>query len=162
MVLAVFLTITLLTMYIVFFITKKFSFLHNSILFMVLAIISKNYFTVMTVELELLKITQNSLVYLTILLQRDIITPLLCILFVNLFFQLSSWNMRLILWITIIGLFQAMDLLMTNYFRVVNFINWNMYLDLLVNVSYTIIVLGTSMLLTLITNREGKINDSYL
>jgi FtsH-binding integral membrane protein len=80
MALSISITLFLLISHILFFKKKKMSFLQNSVLFMVIGIISKNYITIMTMQLEKLATSQDDFLFVALLLYRDIIIFYKCII----------------------------------------------------------------------------------
>jgi hypothetical protein len=161
MALPLIITLTFLISYITFFIKKKYSFLHNAILFMVMAIITKNYMTVTSMELKLIKHTEEYSLFLFLILHREIIIPLLILIYVNLRFRNATLPWAIFLFILILSLMQTMTYL-TTYFEVVEFIKWNMFYALLANIAFMLIGLGISKSLVAISNWEGQQHDSNL
>lgn len=157
---AICITLTLIIGYITFFIKKKLSFLHNSIVFMMTTILTKNIMTIRAMEFNLVKTTEDPFLFLSILIYREIMIPLLIVIFINLYLQFT-WNKRVFLYITILVFMQIMEFISLN-FGVVEYIQWNMLYDLLVNSSYMIIGLGISRILIIISNGEGVLRDSNL
>lgn len=153
--------ITLLIGYITFFINKKLSFIHNSIVFMIMMIITKNYTTIMTLNLKLLKSSEDPLLFLYLTIDKGIITPLLIILYLNLRLPMKTWSKKISFFIITISAMQVLDVLMI-YFGVIEFIKWNMFYTLLVNVGIIIIGLGVSKFLLFIAEQKGQKYDSYL
>jgi hypothetical protein len=161
MALPVSITVTIFLSYITLYIKKELSFLNNSILFMVMAIVTKNYMTIMNMQLKLFKTTEDSLLFLCLLLNREFVIPLLIVIFSNLFYQKSSWSGRLLLFIATAGFIQFIDLFSV-YFGIVEFTYWNLYYALFVNIGYIIIGLGISKSLVIISRMEGHQHDSNL
>ncbi len=109
-------------------------------------------------EFKLFKIAEKPSLFLVLILNRDIIIPLLIIICINLHFQITKWSKRIIVYLIIIGFMQMMDVLL-KYFGVIHFINWNLLYALVVNVTYINIGLGISKLLFVISSWEGQRND---
>lgn len=154
-------TLTLIIIYISIFIKKKFSFLHNAIVFMVIAIVTKNYMTILMMELKFLKFTEDPFLILYFIIDREIILPLLIVIYLNLNRQIKGWIGKSFVFLTNLAFLQVLDALQ-NYFGVIEFIRWNMIYSLLINVSYIIIGLGISKALFLLLKWKGQKYDSYI
>ncbi|MCT8139240.1 hypothetical protein H1D32_16940 [Anaerobacillus sp. CMMVII] len=153
-------TIMLVIFYITFFIIKKLSFLHNSIVFMLMTIVSANFMTIATLQLNLLKISEVPWLYLYLIIDRSILTPLLIVIYLNLRLQMATGSKKVLVLITTIGVMQGLDVLM-NYFGAIQFIDWNLFYSFLKNVSFLMIGLGISKLLVIL-ERKGEAYDGYL
>ncbi|MFC7063497.1 hypothetical protein [Halobacillus seohaensis] len=154
-------TITLLITYISFFIRKKLSFLHNAIVFMVITIITTNYMTIMSMNLKLLKQTEDPFLNLYLIMDREIIVPLVIVIYINLNVKMKTLLKKIYLFLTILGFIQLL-VFFQKYFGVVEFLNWNMYSSLLMNSIIILIGLGISKLLSVISESKGQKYDSYL
>ncbi|MFD2045465.1 hypothetical protein ACFSTA_17415 [Ornithinibacillus salinisoli] len=161
MALPISIVLTIFTLYIAFFMKKNFSFLHNAILFMVIAIVTKNYFTIMIMELKLLKSTEDSTLFVCFLIYRDIMIPMLVVIFLNLFMKTELRYRRMIIFIGAIGSFLFIDVFFI-YFDIVEWIQWNLFFALIVNVGYMIVGFGISKLLLCIRDWEGIQHESNL
>jgi hypothetical protein len=161
MALPISITLTLIIAYITFFLKKKFSFVHNAIIFLIMAIIEKNYITIMNLELKILKTTEDPFLFLFLLLHREIIIPLLLVIFLNVLLRLNTLGQKILHFIFIAGFMQLTDILST-YFKVVEFIKWNMFYELLVNISFLFIGIGISKFLVVISKGEGIHHDRNL
>lgn len=89
------------------------------------------------------------------------ILPLLILIFLNLNLHINGRFGKSFLFISILSIMQVLDVLQ-NYFAVVEFIKWNLFYGLFVNVGYIISGLGISKVLLIISNNKGQKNDSYL
>ncbi|MGO4886263.1 hypothetical protein ACJ2A9_00765 [Anaerobacillus sp. MEB173] len=155
MTLPLFITIAFLIAYLTFFMKKKMTFLHNAILYMVMAIVTKNYMTIMYMELRVIKHTEDPMLALSLLIMREMILPLLVVMYINLRIPDTSWQREILLFATIVGLLQIMTGL-SSYLGIVEFIKWNMYYALLVNISYVLIGLGINKSLLAISILERE------
>jgi hypothetical protein len=153
MALPLIITIAIMVSYIFYFITKKLSFLQNSILFMLMAIVTKNYITIMSMEFKILKTTEDPSLFLFLLIVREIITPILILTFVNAFLLSKRKLNQICLFIATLGFMEGIDFLYI-HFKVITFVNWNLGYALIVNIAYLLIGIGLGKLLLFLQKRE--------
>lgn len=152
MALSIFITITILLLHSFFFLKKELSFLQNSILFFILAIATKNYSTIMTMGLKRLKTPDEHTLFGVFLLHREIITPLIVMLFVNIFISKACWWKRILLLLSALVLMQGLDYL-SIFFEVIKFLKWNHLYAAVINLAYLLIGLGVGKLLMYLEGR---------
>lgn len=153
--------LALLISYVAFFVKKRMSFLQNSILFLVMMMATRNYITIMSLQLKKIETTQDHFLFLFLLIHREIIIPLLVIIFCNVYLIFKGWKKKLIIFITVLCILQAMDTLSV-YFKVEEYLKWNMLNDLFINIGYLVMGLGVTRLLLLLSAREGRKHESSL
>jgi hypothetical protein len=146
-------TAAFIVSYILFFINKKLSFLQNSILFMLLAIMTRNYITIMSMELKLIKTTEDTILFLFLLVGREIIIPSLILIFVNTFLLFRRKLHQVFISIATVGFMEGMDYLYI-HFKVITYVNWNLGYALIVNIAYLLIGIGLGKLLLFLQKRE--------
>ncbi|MUK87963.1 hypothetical protein GMD78_06070 [Ornithinibacillus sp. L9] len=152
----------IIVLFFVFFMKKRLNFLQNTILYMVMAIITKNYFSIMVMELKLYKNADDSSLFISLLIDREIIIPILIVIFVNYFIEFRAWYKKIVVSIIIIGCLQLLDFFSV-LFGVIEFVRWNMFYELLINMSYLLIGLGIcKTLLAIRSHWEGQQYDSNL
>ncbi|MEY2191982.1 hypothetical protein AB7942_04485 [Neobacillus sp. BF23-41] len=78
-------------------IKKKLTFAENSLIFLVILIVSINISWIVIEELKLIKRTQESLEYTAYLLNRSVITPFLILIQVNLHLRCKTMMMKITL-----------------------------------------------------------------
>lgn len=77
-----------LTLALVFYFhSKPLLFLQNSILYMILTIITTNVTTILSLNLHWMQTTVNPFLFPALLLYRDIIVPLIVLIFINGFYS---------------------------------------------------------------------------
>lgn len=161
MVLSVIFSLTLVIALIFYFFKKEFSFLENTIVFMVLAIITRNYNTIMAMVLKTIQSTVEHQLFAALLLNREVITPVLVLLFINGFLLYKVWKKRVFLFLIIIGCLQGMDVLFI-HFKVIRYIKWNFYAGFIVNLFYLFAGLGLAYLLKYIREQDLLKHDHRL
>jgi len=145
-----------LTLALVFYFqTKPFSFLQNSILYMVLTIITTNVITILSLNLKWIRPTDNPFLFPALLLYRDVIIPLLVLIFINGFHgNKVLWIRASYFLICFIGLL-AMDLLFL-ICKIIGYTKWNLYFAAVTNVGYLIIGLLIGEMLLYVVKRSPK------
>jgi len=121
-----------------YFTPKKMSFLQNFVVFIVLVMISRNVMTILTMELHLIKTSQEPTMYMYFLIQRQIIKPLAVLFFVNVCFQSIRLGKKVMVFFII---FISLNIL--NYLalqlEVVHYVKWSLAFDLLYEGAYLMI-----------------------
>ncbi|CAM3724300.1 hypothetical protein [Cytobacillus oceanisediminis] len=133
--------ISLYTVLVFYFQKKPLSFLQNSIVFMIITIAAKNYTTIMTLQLKLFKLTEDSLLFLFFLLHRDIIGPVIVLIFINVFLGTATWKKKVFIFIGMFLSLQLMDIL-SLLFAVVTYTKWKLLYAGIANSAFLIFGLG--------------------
>lgn len=133
--------ISLYTVLVFYFQKKPLSFLQNSIVFMIITIATKNYTTIMTLQLKLFKLTEDSLLFLFFLLNRDIIGPVIVLIFINVFLGTATWKKKVYIFIGMFLSLQLMDIL-SLLFAVVTYTKWKLLYAGIANSAFLIFGLG--------------------
>ncbi|WP_456275281.1 hypothetical protein [Bacillus sp. AK128] len=97
MALTIFIILTWLVIMTFIILPKSFSFTENSFLFLLMSIIVKNTFTIVGLNLEWIKGSEKPELFLSYLLYRTIIYPLLLVIMINIFFHTRKYSLRLII-----------------------------------------------------------------
>jgi hypothetical protein len=153
MILSISITLSILLSYFFIYLEKKLSLLQNIIIYMVTVFISKNYLTIMNMELKLIKITEDHLMFITFLIFREIITPLLVLIFINAFLLTSLWRKKALVFIGVISTMQGITYFFEQ-FKVFEFVKWNYIYALMVNSAYLLIGLGLTKVLLIVQKRK--------
>ncbi|MFD1039848.1 hypothetical protein ACFQ3N_15805 [Virgibacillus byunsanensis] len=142
-----------------YFTPKTLSFLQNSIVFMLLAIISRNNMTIVTMELESIQTSQQPIIYMFFLIQREVIIPILTLIFINIYYKIETISKKIILFLIIyLGMFSLNYLSIT--LDVVTYLKWNYFYDLLHDTIYLLVGLWLSKIILLIEKKESQHNGS--
>ncbi len=161
MALSISITITIIILHIFFVQKKKLSFLQNSIVFMVMVLIIRNYLTIMNMELNLIKTTENHILFVYFLIQREIIIPILTLIFVNTYLQTFSWKGKTFLFIGIFSILYGINYLAI-YFEIIKFVQWNFFNSVIIDILYLIISLAVAKIVLFLQHGESKKNDNRL
>ncbi|MEH7304445.1 hypothetical protein [Neobacillus drentensis] len=109
-------------------IQKKLTFAENTLVFLVVLIVSINYSWIVIEELKLIKLTKSSLEYTGYLLNRSVITPILVLVFVNLLLWSKTMMMKITLIISVVILMIGLSSL-SNFFGIIDYKHWNYWYD---------------------------------
>lgn len=161
MVLAFFITLSLIFLYVVIFIKKKLSFVANTILFMLLSIILTNYLTIMSQNLKWIHASDNYIEFLSVIVNREFLSPLLGIVMVNGIFQLNTPFKRVLLFTMFAVLLTVLDVLHL-YFHAIEYVHWSLLNAVIINILYLMITLVLGKVLFILQRMEGNKNGHYL
>ncbi|MCA1062946.1 hypothetical protein QTG56_15160 [Rossellomorea sp. AcN35-11] len=150
-----FITIFIVLIYIVLFMDKKLSFTTNSIQFMVLSIISTNYLTVMTNKLEWIRASRDVTQFISLLINRECILPLVGVVMVNRYLNSDSVIHKSILFISLLFFITCLDLLHL-HFKTIDYPQWSLLNTVIMNSVYLIISIGLGKALYALQKKEVK------
>ena len=155
MALATFITITILLFWFFVLIRKRLSLIQNSILFMAMGIITRNYLTIMILQLGKIKISENHTLFASLLIYRDLIIPLVTLIFMNIQLGTSGWERKLLQFIWAALFIVSMDFLLV-YFKVIQFTGWNLVYEGIVDIAYLLISLVVVKILMYLHRWESR------
>lgn len=159
MALSIFFTLTILLLQFTFYIRKPLNFLQNSIIFMVIAIFTRQCVTIIAMELELFKFTQDDWLFVGLLLCRDILTPLIAVIFVNFYLRSCVWTSKAVAFIGSLAVMLALNHLAVR-FEIITYKQWNIAYTGLLNAVFLLSALGLVKLLLYIRKMENQHNES--
>lgn len=147
-------TITILMLHVLILSKKKLSFLHNSITFMLIGLLVRNYFTIMKMVLRWLKITENPILTIVFLINREILIPLTVLIFINLYLSQNSWTKKLLLFLTAFAFLQGIELVAL-HFKVMEYLKWNYLFAAMVNSTYLLFGVMIAKLILFLAKSEA-------
>jgi len=159
--LATFITLTMLLFWFFFLIKKRLSFIQNSILFMVIGIITKNYLTIMMLELGRVRMLEDHTLYVSLLLYRDFIIPLTILIFANAYLETSTSIQKLLCSLSALLFLVIIEGFLV-YFNVIIFTDWSLLHEAVVNAIYLLIGLIFVKLIFFLQKWESRQNGSHL
>lgn len=109
-------------------IKKKLTFAENTLVFLVVLIVSINYSWIVIEELKLIKLTKSSLAYTGFLFNRSIIIPILTVIHVNLLLWCHSLMMKITLFVSVVIILIGVSSL-ANFYDITEFKHWNYWYD---------------------------------
>jgi hypothetical protein len=124
-----------------FFQRKRFTFTENSIVYMAITILTTNVITILTLNLKVIKTTENPFLFPAVLLYRDVIIPLLVLSFINGFLANFTLKRKFFYFIFIFTCLNGIEALLI-FQDVLKFIKWNYFNAVIVNTAYLFIGLG--------------------
>ncbi|WP_134703670.1 hypothetical protein [Ammoniphilus sp. YIM 78166] len=155
-------TITILLLHVFILSKKKLSFLHQSITFMLIGLLVRNYFTTMNMVLKWLKTTENPFLFIVFLINRELLIPLTVLIFVNLYLSHPhSWAKKLIFFLTAWVFLQGLEWVALHY-KVIQHLKWNLGFAGILNGAYLLIGLGIAKLLLFLAKSEDYQDDRNL
>ncbi len=156
MALSIYLTITILLLHVAFYIKKPLNFMENSLVFMVIAIITRQCLTLSAMEWGLFKMTEDDWLFVCLLLCRDLFTPMICVIFVNFYvrgeYKIASFLISLAV---LLGLHELAVQL-----GILTYIHWNFFYTILLNTGFLLAALGVLKLIYFIKIRENRQNEN--
>lgn len=147
------LLLTILISFFCFFQRKPFTFIENSIVYMVLTILTTNIITILSLNLHLIKATENPFLFPAVLLYRDAIIPLLILIFINFFYTGFTLKLKFFFFIFIFVCLNGMEALLV-FLDVFEFTKWNFYYAAIVNAAYLFIGLGIAKIVLFVSKRS--------
>lgn len=148
-----------LTLALVFYFqTKSFNFLENSIIYMVLTIMTTNVLTILSLNLKWIKPTNDPFIFPAYLLYRDGIIPLLVLIFVNGFHTTKGLRIRTTYFFICFICLQAMEVLLLKY-KIIEYTKWKWFFSIITNIGYLMMGLIIAKMLLYVVKRSPK-NDS--
>jgi len=151
--LTIMIILTWLICMIFIFIPKSLSFLQNLILFMVLTIIARNVMTILTMELQLIKTTQEPVVYLFFILQREVFMPVATLIAVNYINRFTNVSKKIVLFMVILASIHIVNYL-ANSLNVLTYENWNYLYSFIYEMIFISIALGLANILLRLSKKQ--------
>jgi hypothetical protein len=87
------------------------------------------------------------------MIRREVITPVLILIFVNTFLLFRRKLHQVFISIATVGFMEGMDYLYI-HFKVITYVNWNLGYALIVNIAFLLIVIVLGRLLLFLQKRE--------
>lgn len=159
MALSVYVTISILTIQVAYHMRKRLSFLQNAIIFMVVTIITRQCLTLFSMEWGLYKITMNDWLFLCLILCRDLLTPLIGVIFINYYIHAKTWPSQVIAFLMSLGILLGVHKLSV-YFELITFIKWNFFYTTILNAGFLFSAIVTLKVISYIQSLEKQQNES--
>jgi hypothetical protein len=132
---------------------KPLTFTENSIVYMLMTILTTNVITILSLNFRLIKTTENPLLFPAVLLYRDGIIPLLVLIFINGVFTSFTLKLKSFLFIFIFALLLGIEALLV-FLNVIEFTKWNLLYAAIVNTAYPLIGLGMAKMVLSVSKRS--------
>ncbi len=153
--LPLFISILIILIYIVIFMQKKLSFTANSIQFMLLSIVSTNYITIMTNKLEWIRASEDVTQFISLLINRECIFPLIGIIMINGYLNYRSRTHKIIFFLSLLFFITILDVLHI-HFKTLDYPQWSLLNTTIINIIYLFICIGIGKGLYHMQKKEGK------
>lgn len=151
--LGILLTVSISLFY--FFQRKSFTFIENSIVYMVITILATNVITILALNYKLINTTENPLLFPAVLLYRDGIIPLLVLSFINGFHTSLTVKGKSFYFIFTFACLYGIEALFV-FLDVVAYKKWNFLYAAIVHAAYLFIGLGIAKLVLFFAKRSLK------
>jgi hypothetical protein len=161
MALPISITLVVLVAYFFFFMKKSLTFLHNLIIFMVITILTRNVLTIVSMELKRFSISEEDVLNLVSLLDREILVPLVVLIFVNEYLQMSTILGKAMLFLGVLVLLFGLKYFET-HFNVVQFEQWNFMYSSITDAGFLIAGLGFAKGIRVLQRWENHKYDKNL
>lgn len=159
MVLAIYISLTILLLHFAFYIRKPLNFLQNSLIFMVTAIITRQCLTIMSMEWKLYKLTEDDWLFVCLLLCRDILTPMVTVIFCNFYLRRNFWFSKLATFVISLATLLGLNYMAVR-FGIITYTRWNFGFTALLNTLFLLTALGLVKLISYIQMWEKRQNES--
>lgn len=156
-----FITILIILLYIVIFMKKRLSFTSNSIQFMILSIISTNYFTIMTNKLEWMEASEDLTQFISLLINRECILPIAGVIIVNGFMNYEKKTNKWIFFLSLLFFISVLDVLHV-HFHSLSYPEWSLLNTVIVNSMYLIFCIALGKWLYHLQKKEEARHESNL
>lgn len=159
MALSIYLTITILLLHFAYHVQKPLNFLQNAMVFMVIAIITRQCVTVFGLEWKLFRLTEDPWLFICLLLCRDVLTPMITVLFANYYVRAKSPFLKITVFLITLVVMVSMQKLAVQ-FHILTYIKWNFFYTTLLNAGFLLSALGVLKLVSFIQTMESRQNES--
>ncbi|MBS8265821.1 hypothetical protein DYI25_15445 [Mesobacillus boroniphilus] len=159
MVLSIYFTITILLLHFAYHLQKPLNFLQNALVFMVVAIITRQCVTLFALEWKLLKMTEDHWLFVCMLLCRDVLTPMLTVLFANYYVRAHSPLYRTVIFLISLVVMVSIHEL-TVLFHILTYVKWNFFYTILLNAGFLLSAVAVLKLVSFIQTMENEQNES--
>lgn len=143
-----------------FYQRKPLTFLENSIVYMLITILTTNVMTILKLNIKVIKVTENPLLFPAVLFYRDGIIPLLVLLFINVCYRNISLKAKVFYFMFLYACSFGMEALLV-FLHVIEYVNWNFFYSAIVHASYFLIGIGMAEMVLFVSKRSLS-NDSGL
>ncbi|WP_423408209.1 hypothetical protein AABM38_21560 [Heyndrickxia sp. MSNUG] len=159
MALSIYISLTIVLLHFAYYIRKPLNFLQNSLIFMVIAIITRQCLTVMGMEWKLYKLTEDDWLFVCLLLCRDILTPMVTVIFCNFYFRRNFWFAKLATFVICLAALLGLNYMAVR-FGIITYTRWNFGFTALLNILFMLVALGIVKLISYIQIWEKRQNES--
>ena len=159
MALSIYITITILLLHIVYHVRKPLNFLQNALVFMVAAIITRQYVTLFALEWHLFKMTEDDWLFVCLILCRDVLTPMVTVLFANHYVQAKSLFYKIAAFLISLVIMLTMHELAVQI-QIFTYVKWNFFYTILLNAGFLLSAVGVLKLVSFIQTLENRQNES--
>ncbi|WLD91624.1 hypothetical protein [Alkalihalobacillus sp. AL-G] len=158
---SLFIVISWLVLNVYWYSKKSLSFVQNMIVYMVLSIFIMNYFTILSLQLKYIEFTSNKALFLSLLFERGIMSPISILFFVNLYLLSSTNLMKGLLTAAALIILTVFDYLMVTL-GILSYPHWNYFYAMLINLVLLFVGLWLAKLTIVVKKWETQKNEGNL
>ncbi len=159
MALAIYLTISILILHYAYHLKKPLGFLENGIIFMVVAIITRQCLTLMALEWGLYRMTEDYWLFICLLLCRDLLTPLMAVIFINYYVRADAWTSKTAAFFISLTVLLGLHKLAV-YFGLITYLKWNFFYTILLNAGFLLTGIAVLKIISVFKVSENVENES--
>lgn len=159
MALSIYISLTIVLLHFAYYIRKPLNFLQNSLIFMVMAIITRQCLTILGLEWKLYKLTEDDWLFVCLLLCREILTPMVTVIFCNYYLRCDSWFSKLGTFVICLTALLGLNYMAVR-FGIITYTRWNFGFTALLNTLFLLAALGLMKLTLFIPMWEKRQNES--
>ncbi|MBT2678897.1 hypothetical protein J7E38_07765 [Bacillus sp. ISL-35] len=157
--LPIYLSMAIIVILYLFFMEKPLNFLQNATIYMVIVFLATLFITIVRMELHLMEKSSGHLDYISFLLYRNLLLPVVVMIFINHYLQRISGENKVFLFFFILFILVGLDWL-NDYLRIIIFTRWNLFYSGIVNALYLLIALGVLKMLLNINVQESNKDEN--
>ncbi|MCM3576232.1 hypothetical protein M3172_23960 [Mesobacillus subterraneus] len=159
MALSIYITITILLLHFAYHVKKSLNFLQNALIFMVIAIITRQCVTLLALEWHFFKMTEDHWLFICLILCRDILTPMVAVLFANYYVRASSPFYKAVTFLISLAVMVGTHELAVQ-FHIITYIKWNLFYTILLNAGFLLSSVVVLKLISFKQTLENRQNES--
>lgn len=139
--LAFIVTLTMIIIHIFYYQKKALTFLQNSILFMILTLLTTNYLTITGLNLKWISWTKDPYLFPSIPVYRDIVIPFIVLILINAYISADSKRLKFLFFLFYLSVMLMIESILI-YFGIFTYRNWNLSLTTIFNAIHFLIILA--------------------
>jgi hypothetical protein len=140
-------------------IRKKLTIIENTLIYLIILILSINFSWIIIEEMKLINLTKNPIDYLAYLLHRSVITPMILVIQLNLFQRSESLINKILVIISSLSILLLSSFYQT-HFNILEYKHWNFFYELLYFLSLYVLIFIIYKLFKRATEKEVSPYDS--
>lgn len=114
--------------------THKKEVIRSILVYFIFSMLTVSTFTIVSLNLQLIHVTQDKTKFLSLLINRNVIVPILVIIFTNIFYRMTGYKkiMPVVLLLTIVMLLEFINL----KFQIYSYTGWSLALTFITDIFF--------------------------